>query len=203
MKLQKHEIFWSQIFDKTNIGDFQDWVQNNSISRKWLSQFLQRERIQNILDVGCGVALDYEQYLEDGLKINYHGIDVTPIFLKYTKKKFPNLDIHLASAENIPYSERAFEVVSCRHLLEHLENPAQAISEMTRVSKRFVIITWFIPPVQAEKNNVKLMNFGETGETFYQNTYCYKFLDFVFKRNELMLKEKIKVCADEIWILSK
>jgi len=203
IKLKQHETFWSKIFNETNIEDFKGWVHNNSISRQWLSRFLQREKIRNILDVGCGIALDYEQYLEDGLKIDYHGIDITPVFLKHAKEKFPNLDVRFASVENIPYSDRAFEVVSCRHLLEHLENPARAISEMTRISSKFVIIAWFIPPVQAEKNNIELMNFGETGKTFYQNTYCYKYLDPILKSNALFLQERVLVLLDEIWTMRK
>lgn len=203
MKLEKHEAFWSEKFNETNLQQFKNWVQQSIASREWLSKFLKREKIQDILDVGCGIALDYEQFLKDNLLIDYHGIDVTRVFLEQIKTKFPNLDVRLASAENIPYPNETFEAVSCRHLLEHLRNPERAISEMQRVSKKFVLFTWFVPPVEAEENKIELVRFDSNGKIFYQNTYCRKYLDAVIKKNNLFLRQKQKAGTDEIWALRK
>ncbi len=43
-------------------------------------------------------------------------------------------------AEELPFRDAAFEVVACRTAAHHFENVRAAVSEMTRVSSRFVLI---------------------------------------------------------------
>ena len=40
----------------------------------------------------------------------------------------------LADAHNLPFREKAFEFTRCWHVLEHLQNPHQALREIRRVS---------------------------------------------------------------------
>lgn len=40
-----------------------------------------------------------------------------------------------ANVEELPFCDKIFDFCFCSHLLEHVENPARAISEIVRVSK--------------------------------------------------------------------
>ncbi|MEM1135154.1 MAG: methyltransferase domain-containing protein [Bacteroidota bacterium] len=46
-------------------------------------------------------------------------------------QKFVNAD-----GENLPFEDNVFDYVICCHVLEHVENPAKFLKEMTRVAKR-------------------------------------------------------------------
>lgn len=39
----------------------------------------------------------------------------------------------------LPFPDRAFDVVTCLEVLEHLDQPDRAASELVRVGRRFVI----------------------------------------------------------------
>jgi SAM-dependent methyltransferase len=42
----------------------------------------------------------------------------------------------IADIEKLPFKDQSFDYVICRHVLEHVDNPANAIKEITRVGKR-------------------------------------------------------------------
>lgn len=84
-----------------------------------------------VLDVGSGdkpfwrADVIVDKYLEDDKQRASGSI----IFDK--RKLFVKTDV-----ENLPFKDKAFDFVFCSHLLEHVENPAKAIKEITRVGKR-------------------------------------------------------------------
>ena len=73
------------------------------------------------LDVGCGKAENDASIRAD--------ID----------RSASNLDV-VCDAHFLPFKDSAFNVVFCSHLLEHLENPNQALKEFKRVSSNLVML---------------------------------------------------------------
>lgn len=64
----------------------------------------------------------------------------------------PNIDL-VADVHNIPIRDNFFDLVLCIEVLEHLENPALAISEMRRVLKKngtLILSTRFIFPLHPD-----------------------------------------------------
>jgi SAM-dependent methyltransferase len=82
----------------------------------------EEERIPFVLDVGCGECKQF----------NAFGIDVQRL-------KGVNLITDLEKCK-IPFIDHSFDVVECRHCIEHVDNPEEVILEMLRVSKGKVII---------------------------------------------------------------
>jgi len=81
-----------------------------------------------ILDVGCGTPSIYHQSLKGK---NIIHIDIN--------KNAKHLDIQ-CSVYNLPFQNMCFSIVYASHIIEHLDNPTQAIQEMKRVSIKTVII---------------------------------------------------------------
>lgn len=81
-----------------------------------------REKVK-ILDVGC----NYKPYFPffEGLFESYIGLDI---------HEGEHIDV-VAKAEKIPFPDNSFDVILCFQVLEHIENPEKAISEMRRVLK--------------------------------------------------------------------
>ena len=75
-----------------------------------------------VLDVGAGEFTRYKHLFEVN---EYIRMDVT---------KTENTDV-LGSAEDIPFTQNAFDAVVCTQVFEHLPNPDKAASEIGRVLK--------------------------------------------------------------------
>jgi SAM-dependent methyltransferase len=88
----------------------------------WLrEQAAARPGPYRVLDVGCGVKPYYpffEPYASD-----YVGVDVV---------ENPAADLQ-GAVESLPVEDESFDLVLCIQVLEHAEDPAQAVRELRRV----------------------------------------------------------------------
>lgn len=88
---------------------------------------------RTVIDVGCSLGfgsniLSHEARFVWGVDINEKAID----FAKKTFKR-PNLDFETLDIENPPTRELArFEIVTMIEILEHLENPQNALNNIKR-----------------------------------------------------------------------
>ncbi len=87
-----------------------------------------------VLEVGCGLG----QYLAAAAERVEHlaGVDVSLAALVLTRKRLgrPGLLV-AAEAEHLPFPDGAFAAAMAADVLEHLEDPGQALAEMGRVLK--------------------------------------------------------------------
>ncbi|MCZ6688653.1 MAG: methyltransferase domain-containing protein [Planctomycetota bacterium] len=93
---------------------------------------------RSVLDVGCGggdFLLEIEKRLGSGGSF-FAGIDVVPVRIRHSLKKFqskPNFIAVLGSAEELPFADRQFDLITCTEVLEHIEHPEAALHEIARV----------------------------------------------------------------------
>lgn len=76
-----------------------------------------------ILDVGCGVK-PYYPFFQD-VASEYVGVDVV---------ENPAAEL-LGPVEALPVDDESFDVVLCTQVLEHCDDPAQAVRELRRVTR--------------------------------------------------------------------
>lgn len=76
-----------------------------------------------ILDVGCGVKPYYPFFAD--VASEYVGVDVV---------ENPVAEL-LGSVEALPVEDATFDVVLCTQVLEHCDDPAQAVRELRRVTR--------------------------------------------------------------------
>ncbi|MBW1695275.1 MAG: class I SAM-dependent methyltransferase [Deltaproteobacteria bacterium] len=87
-----------------------------------------------ILDIGCGLGLNFSALLSEGLQIT--GIDPSPYMLDIAKKKATNrIDLHRGYAEDLPFEDNSFNYSCLTSTLEFVEDPQRAIEEACRVAK--------------------------------------------------------------------
>jgi SAM-dependent methyltransferase len=113
------------------------------------------ERVQDVLDVGCGIG-HWGQLLADVLPDNarIQGIDRDPDWIAEADARASarglsgRTSYQVSHAEQLPFAEASFDLVTCQTLLIHVPNPGAVIDEMIRVARPGGAI------LAAEPNNV-------------------------------------------------
>jgi SAM-dependent methyltransferase len=88
-----------------------------------------RQRILKALDWVVGTALDVG--CSDGAFLS-----------AYQNSVGVDRDAQKGSAENIPFPDRSFDSVVCLDVLEHCEDQNKALSEMMRVARKRIILSF-------------------------------------------------------------
>jgi len=113
------------------------------------------DRVQDVLDIGCGVG-HWGQLQAHVLPKNarLHGVDREPIWIEKAASRAAarglgdRFSYQTAIAEKLPFAEACFDLVTCQTLLIHMADPGAAIDEMVRVARPGGLI------LAAESNNV-------------------------------------------------
>ena len=103
---------------------------------------------KSVLDVGCGEGFTLNKLRKVNIGKDLIGVDTSVTAITLGKKQFPHLNLKEGSAYKLPFKDNTFDLVLCLEVLEHLEDPLKAFSEVVRVSKKNCIISvpnepWF------------------------------------------------------------
>lgn len=92
---------------------------------------------ESVLDVGCGIGLDYKYYRNSG--VEYYGVDITPKFVEEAQRR--GVPCQLGNVLNLPFADNSWGTVYCKDLLIHLppDKWRDALREMVRVARVQVI----------------------------------------------------------------
>jgi len=133
--------------DNYTRSDFRSWLTNEgSFSRSILTDLVRG--YSSVLDCACGTCLDYFEYKKKLIPVKYKGIDSCKGLVDEAKTF--GIDCDLGDIEHLPYKDESFDIVTGRHILEHLDYYEKALSEMCRVAKYEVAIIFFLPPQENE-----------------------------------------------------
>ncbi len=95
---------------------------------------------ESVLDAGCGEGETLAR-LEDVLGERVAAIDVLDKCVAYTKQRFPHVDVSMASVYELPFEDRSFDLVVCLEVMEHLDRPAEALRELSRVCRGNLVVS--------------------------------------------------------------
>ena len=138
-----------------NRNAFQMWIR--SFFFLPLRQYLKGD----VLDLGCGIG-EISNYVETQKR--YFGVDINPYCVEYLQNK--GLWAKLGSVYQIPSDTASVDVVVLSHVLEHLESPDKAISEISRVLRSSGTLIVIVP-----------MRRGYRGDSTHRIFYQPKQLD--------------------------
>lgn len=120
------------------IGDNRNWGHPaHHPQRAWLVDHVGED--ESVLELGYGTGKDYSN-LKDRV---YRGYDLTTSFQRACLSRWPDADFRIGDVTDLPEPDASWDVVFCRHLLEHVEDWKTALSEMWRVAaNRLMILSW-------------------------------------------------------------
>lgn len=108
------------------------FVGRRAILESFLKGIIQnlKPNIQNpkILDVGCGTGANLEMLAQFGAA---EGVDVSDDALEFCRQK--GLKVQKGLAEEMPFADGSFDVVTALDVVEHLDDDIAGLKEMRRV----------------------------------------------------------------------
>ncbi len=88
-----------------------------------------------VLDVGCGGGLLAEEFARLGCQVT--GVDPSEPSLatarKHTQQSGLDITYQVGVGEHLPFADASFDIVICCDVLEHVDDVAQVIQEISRV----------------------------------------------------------------------
>lgn len=98
------------------------------------------------LDAGCGSGLAAQIAAKQGARVS--GIDAAEALLAIARERVPNGDFRAGDLEELPYTDRSFDIVTGFNSFQFAGNPALALGEARRVARPsgiVAIVTWGKP----------------------------------------------------------
>ena len=92
----------------------------------------------SVLDIGCGTGHFSRMFAEGGCRVT--GIDTDLAALDFAEKQGGGVKYVSGSAAELPFPPKSFDYCTAVTSLCFVENPASAVSEMLRVSRKVVLL---------------------------------------------------------------
>ena len=169
------------------------YARQNVITRRLVGGFFDAlgqavasvDGVRSALEVGCGEGVSTEKIkkmLPPGTML--HGSDINRQRLAGARERNPDVPIIEESIYTLSRPDRSYDLVFTLEVLEHLDDPERALSEICRVSKRWVICSVPCEPVWRVLNLMRLKYVGELGNTPGHVNHWSKgaFTDFVNRK---------------------
>lgn len=136
----------ARTYESTNLSKH---TANNWLYRKHLESFYEKllevvrqSGCETLLDAGCGEGFVVDFLLSRMPELKITGVDVSEKAIEYAKEHFgETARFRTGSVYKLPFSDKSFDAVLCSEVLEHLDDPNRAVSELKRVARSHVIIT--------------------------------------------------------------
>ncbi len=96
-------------------------------------EILKAKKSEKLLDIACGLGRLLE--VAGSYCTENYGIDISEVAIKKTKEKFPALNVFVANAEQLPFENETFDLVTCIGSLERMIHIDLVLKEMHRVGK--------------------------------------------------------------------
>ena len=143
----RHLSFWDK---KCSIEQMTDWCGNYDLKwKKDIRNIIQIKGYNSVLDIGAGVYSEYYGFLADLNDIAYKATEITDKFITFGIKQ--NIDVVKCNMENLSFGDSIFDCVICYDVLNHQLDYKKGISEMIRVCRKEIFISFF-KPFNEDKN---------------------------------------------------
>ena len=116
---------------------------------------------QTILDYGCGRGETVQFYGEAGFHVT--GTDVDPECVRMAGQFGTAVPLDPTNPLQ-QFGPRSFDIVTCFHVLEHVENPRQTLGALAKIARRYLVLgvpnLRYLHQIAARKFNLSHVNEG-------------------------------------------
>jgi len=137
------------VWDKAAVQRYEEWLQTPEGAfalgreKRLLAHLISGwpRRGQRLLEVGCGSGLFLEMFWEAGFDTT--GLDLSPHMLAAARARVnTRVDLHLGSADLLPFDDKEFDFVALITVLEFVPDPLAALEEAFRVARKGLLVAF-------------------------------------------------------------
>ena len=100
-----------------------------------LADFAGVEAGQRVLDVGCGPGALTAELVHRLGSAAVTAVDPSEPFVSTARERYAGVDVRRASAEQLPFSDCAFDISLAQLVVHFMADPVAGLSEMARVTR--------------------------------------------------------------------
>ena len=174
-KEESRESFNKQTekYDSSYYGKHGKKLHDNVISK------LNHISFKSLLDVGCGTG-NLLSHISSKFDAKIAGVDISQDMLEIAREKLDEkADLRVSDAENLPFDDESFEVVTCTDSFHHYPHPGNVLLEFKRVLKPegcIIIADLSVPQPFRQLGNL-LIPFTKDGDVrIYSESEIHKLL---------------------------
>jgi 2-polyprenyl-3-methyl-5-hydroxy-6-metoxy-1,4-benzoquinol methylase len=108
-----------------------------------LDELFERSAPASVLDVGCGEGVLSHNWAARPEIERVVGVDLEDPKLEteWAARGHPKLEFRAMRAEQLQFADNEFDLVAATEVLEHVPDPERVLSEMTRVARRYLLVS--------------------------------------------------------------
>jgi ubiquinone/menaquinone biosynthesis C-methylase UbiE len=99
-----------------------------------------------VLDVGAGTGALTRELVARGATVV--AVEPSPEFTRELRSRFPELEVHEAPAEQLPFADDSFDVALAQLVVAFMRDADAAMRELARVARRVAICMWGVDEMQ-------------------------------------------------------
>lgn len=141
-------------------------LQESAAHYRWVLQKLNPQGRTTLLDIACGGGYFLQEAEKKGLQAI--GIDFSKAALKIAQSSAKMSALVRGNAEELPFPESSFDLVTNLGSLEHFIDPEKAVREMVRVLKRNGRAAILVPNSYFLMTLLNVWRTGSTGRSTSQ-----------------------------------
>lgn len=154
---------------------FDKYASTNAVVRRLMAGFhrnledlLAKTDPRSILDIGCGEGVLTQQWARERPGCRVVGLDLEDAKLQaeWARRTEPdNLSFITGMADDLPFADGEFDLVTATEVLEHVPDGDAALAEMSRVGAKWIIASVPREPVWRITNVARGAYWRELGNT--------------------------------------
>lgn len=156
-----------------NIEQFTNkYEKTNPLSRWLIERFFANiktlvKHVQpaTILEIGCGPGFSTDVLQKNAPEAHIEACDIDPELVLMTKNRVPTATVQREDIHALTYPIAHTELVVCLEVLEHVEQPGHALSELARVTRRYAIVSVPREPLWRVLNMARGAYWSDWGNT--------------------------------------
>jgi SAM-dependent methyltransferase len=98
-----------------------------------------------VLDVGAGTGALSAELVSRGASVA--AADPSPEFVDAFRRRFPDVEVHEAPAEEMPFDSGSFDLALAQLVVAFVSDAPAAVTEMARVARRVAVCMWGVAEV--------------------------------------------------------
>jgi len=159
----------------------------NRVYLRNITDLVHRAAPRRLIDVGCGEGVVLRHLDRNLTNVVAVGLDIDGTGLRVAQSQ-NSVSLVQGSVYSLPFATASADLVLCCEVLEHLEQPEQALVELSRVTRQWVLLSVPHEPIWRMSNMARLKYLRHFGNTMghIQHWTRWGFLRMVRRHLEIV-----------------